>query len=125
MERVKTMLEFHKLVFAPLAGTAVRADAPERRAVPLEWKGVQLRRMGQQLVLTAQGQGIAALQLEVFSLGGERIYDSGFVTGRTLRWVPQSQGEPLANGVYLYAVTVRGADGQTQRSEIRKLVVLR
>jgi hypothetical protein len=31
----------------------------------------------------------------------------------------------LANGVYLYVVTVKGANGQVINSEVRKLVILR
>jgi hypothetical protein len=39
--------------------------------------------------------------------------------------VPFSAAAELANGVYLYVVTVQGADGQTVTSKIAKLVVLR
>jgi hypothetical protein len=31
----------------------------------------------------------------------------------------------MANGVYLYVVTVKGWDGSIIRSEVRKLVILR
>ena len=34
-------------------------------------------------------------------------------------------GAPVANGVYLYRVTVEGADGSTVTSRVQKFVVVR
>jgi hypothetical protein len=34
-------------------------------------------------------------------------------------------GRRMANGVYLYLITVRGINGETITSEVRKLVLLR
>lgn len=72
------------------------------------------------------GQGIAEIQVEVFNLAGARVYDSGFVSGNTLSWnLTANAGDTVANGVYLYVVTVRGFNGEVVRSQVRKLVVLR
>lgn len=73
-----------------------------------------------------EDQEIKSLRLQVLALSGQRIYDSGFVVGNSLRWnLLNSQGKQIANGGYLYVVTVRGFDGKVIRSELRKLVILR
>lgn len=73
-----------------------------------------------------QGAGIQAMKVEVFGLSGERVFDSDFVSARALNWNGlSSDGVRVANGVYLYLVTVRGADGSVLRGEVKKLVVLR
>jgi len=74
----------------------------------------------------AQGTEIEAINVEVFNLAGERIFDSGFTTGNTLRWnLLTSEGQAVANGVYLYVVTIHGTNGEVVRSEVKKLMVLR
>lgn len=76
--------------------------------------------------LTVAGQGIEDVQVQIYDLAGRRIFDSGYVKGQTVEWhLNTDAGQPVANGVYLYAVTVRGYDGQMVRSKIQKLVVLR
>lgn len=75
--------------------------------------------------LQVQGQGITSTELQLFSLDGQLIIDARG-TGNTLRFSSLDRsGRPLANGVYLYRVTIQGTNGQTLTSEIRKLVVLR
>ena len=72
-------------------------------------------------------------EVEVFDLAGRRLLrlESEFTTGGselTLTWhLLDDRGEPLANGVYLYVVTVKDEGGKlvTARSKPRKLVVLR
>jgi hypothetical protein len=65
--------------------------------------------------------GIAQTTVRVFSLTGKLVF-SQTAQGNV---VPFSAAAELANGVYLYVVTVQGADGQTVTSKIAKLVVLR
>lgn len=73
-----------------------------------------------------QGAGIQAMKVEVFGLSGERVFDSDFVSAHALNWNGLSRdGVRVANGVYLYVVTVKGADGSVLRGEVKKLVVLR
>lgn len=63
--------------------------------------------------------------LQIFSLSGDPIFTQQ-TAGTRLTWNWRAQrGETVANGVYLYTVTVRGADGQVLRSEVKKLVILR
>ncbi len=77
------------------------------------------------LLVEVRGQGIAGVQLQLFNLGGQMIVNQS-ATGPRLRWNGlSSSGRTLANGVYLYLVTVRGLDGSVIRSEVRKLVIMR
>ena len=68
-----------------------------------------------------EGVGIAQTTVRVFSLTGKLVFNAT-AQGNV---VPFSVASELANGVYLYVVTVQGADGQTVMSKLEKLVVLR
>ena len=73
-----------------------------------------------------QGQGVKATKVNVFSLAGTHVVNSNWQTGRHLRWTLQNnRGQRVANGVYLYVVSVRGNNGEVIRSEVKKLVILR
>jgi hypothetical protein len=76
------------------------------------------------VTFVARGQGIVDMKVEVFDLTGQRIF-SKQARGRILiRNLKSESGKPLANGVYLYVVTIQRPDGQIAR-ELRKLAVLR
>jgi hypothetical protein len=78
-----------------------------------------------EIIFQAQGQGIAALQAEVFTLAGRKVFESGSVLGQSIRWKPETiAGIPLANGVYFYRLAIKGQDGSEQ-SVIRKFVLIR
>ncbi|MCX8103161.1 MAG: right-handed parallel beta-helix repeat-containing protein, partial [Candidatus Bipolaricaulota bacterium] len=68
-----------------------------------------------------EGVGVAQTTVQVFSLTGKLVFHAT-AQGNV---VPFSAASELANGVYLYVVTVQGADGQTVTSKLQKLVVLR
>jgi len=81
---------------------------------------------GDAVRFVVEGTGVAQVKVEVFNLAGALIYNSGFVAGHELTWnLLSGEGLPVANGVYLYVVTVRGYNGEPLRSAVRKLVVLR
>jgi len=81
---------------------------------------------GNGTTFTVEGSGIRGIAVQVFNLTGVKVFDSGFVHGNQLDWHLQSdEGFIVANGVYLYVVTVRGWDGSIIRSEVRKLIILR
>ncbi|MCS7197323.1 MAG: gliding motility-associated C-terminal domain-containing protein [Candidatus Bipolaricaulota bacterium] len=74
----------------------------------------------------AQGADVAAVKVEVFSLTGRLVYTSDFTTGNVLHWNGLSNaGQPLANGVYLYTLTVKDRNGNVMRAKVQKLVILR
>jgi len=75
--------------------------------------------------LRVQGQGIAQVRLQVFDLSGRLVLQEQS-SGPTLRFsLFGGQGHPLANGVYLYVVSVQGLNGERWQSAVRKLVVMR
>ncbi len=69
----------------------------------------------------ALGPEAEALRVQVFNLSGREVFDSGLVVGRSLTW--QTYG--VANGVYLYIITVKSRDGTTISSEVKKLAIVR
>jgi hypothetical protein len=95
--------------------------------VPLRVERVLVRPLGPGLRghrFAALGRGIQAVRVEIFDLRGHRAFDSGRVANGFAWHGLTAQGQRLANGVYLYVVTVYGAN-EIVRSDIRKLVLLR
>jgi hypothetical protein len=73
---------------------------------------------------SAQGS-VKELRVEILALSGQKVFDSGPVLGNALDWkLLNSQGQPVANGVYLYMVTVKDPSGNVTK-KIGKLAVLR
>ncbi|MCI2429367.1 DUF11 domain-containing protein [Candidatus Acetothermia bacterium] len=73
----------------------------------------------------AEGLGIEEIKVQVLDLMGIEVYRSEFTPGQEVRWQMENRaGARIANGIYLYVVTVKGGDG-IRRSAIKKLVVLR
>lgn len=98
------------------------SDAGQPAALRLAAVGVRPTAGGFSLVV--EGQGVSKTRLEVFDLAGRRLLNHTS-DGPGLRFVPTTaDGRRWANGVYLYVVTTYGAQGQVQRSAVRKLVVL-
>jgi hypothetical protein len=73
-----------------------------------------------------QGSGIGKIRVGIYDLSGREVFNSGWV-GNGFEWhLLNSRGESVANGLYLYVLTVRGLDGSTTiRGPVRKLIVLR
>jgi hypothetical protein len=73
---------------------------------------------------SAQGS-VKELRVEILALSGQKVFDSGPVLGNALDWkLLNSQGQPVANGVYLYMVTVKDPSGNVTK-KLGKLAVLR
>ena len=86
--------------------------------------GLQLRATPGALTIAARDGGVQRLTMRVYTAEGREVFSRGAM-GRRLVWsYRDGQGRPLANGVYLVAVTVERADGTVHR-EIRKVVVMR
>ncbi len=73
-----------------------------------------------------QSQGdVQHLQVMIFNLAGQKLFDSGLVNGRILEWrMLEANGQPLASGVYLYQVSVKDHFGHLNE-RVGKLVLLR
>jgi hypothetical protein len=67
-----------------------------------------------------EGVGVASLEARVWNLAGSLVFHST-ASGNVLAL----NGAALANGVYLYTVTVKGAAGQVLQTEVRKLLFLK
>lgn len=68
---------------------------------------------------------VREIKLEVFSTSGEQMYQSSYLSGRTITWdLSTSEGKKLANGIYLYQVKAKGVYGKTRTSAVNKLLVL-
>ncbi len=68
---------------------------------------------------------IQDLQLNIFNLSGRLIYHTDWVSNGFEWDLLNDREQRLANGVYLYVVTIRKQDGTILRSQVKKLVILR
>ncbi len=93
---------------------------------PFSLNSVRLQAKGSdRWTLSAYGQGINHIQIQVFDTSGSlRIHQRNNGNNLTLLAFDQ-HGNRLANGVYLYMVTVFDFRGQRLHSEIKGWVVLR
>jgi uncharacterized repeat protein (TIGR01451 family) len=121
---------------APGAQTCIALPAKGRRcniilypkcdqfgALQLDALRVSYRRNMMQF--QAQGQSIKEIEVRIFGLSGSAIYLSGWVENGHLWRLNSTNGKKIANGVYLYVVTVKGFDGKILRTHIKKLVINR
>ena len=84
---------------------------------------IQARQLSGQVRFAAHGA--ARLSVNIYTLSGERLYHDA-TTGHQLAWrMRDEQGQPVANGIYLYRMTTLGPDGQILQTGIRKLAILR
>lgn len=115
---------------APITGSAGGGGGgmppPPPAAMGLKVTTIETQTLGSQGIrIEAHGRGIAGLEARIFDLAGQPVFTQA-ASGATLTFSGLSrEGEPLANGVYLYIVTIRGLDGRTMTSEVKKLVLLR
>lgn len=85
----------------------------------------RLSAQGGVFIVEANPADVGGVELEVFTLHGRRVAHLS-AEGARVEFRPVAEnGAWLANGVYLYVVTVRNHDGTVQRSEVRKLVIVR
>jgi Chaperone of endosialidase len=65
------------------------------------------------------------MRVEVYSPGGELVFQSGAVSGRLIEWnMLDAKGERVADGVYLVAISLRQASGKWLK-RIEQLTVSR
>jgi hypothetical protein len=89
-------------------------------------EGLRAWSEGDRLHLWAESSvGVSSMEFQLFDLQGRKLLDVA-TRGDYLEVAPMdADGNLLANGVYLYVVTVRGYDGSVVRSEVRKLAIVR
>jgi hypothetical protein len=93
--------------------------------MPLQPNDVQVKLQGNHLQVEAQGANIATVRLQLYDLLGRLILDQEGRGNTMVLPAKTAQDTPLANGVYLYVVRVRGFDDREYVSEVRKLVIMR
>jgi hypothetical protein len=105
------------------------SEASSPKETTLNIKGITLSSSPvrhSQVRFKVDGTGIRGIKVQIFDLAGHPVYESDFISGNVFEWRLQTkEGQPLANGVYLYVVRVRGFDGQEYVSAVRKLVIVR
>lgn len=113
------------LVFSlPTAGSS-SGGRPTSVAQPLSLSSSKALVSHASVLFQANGTGIAESSVQVYALSGSLLFDSQFQPGNALRWSGlDAQGRTIANGVYLYVVSIKGSNGGIVRSEIKKLVVM-
>lgn len=78
-----------------------------------------------QTAFSVDGSGIKKTSVQVWDLSGQLVLEK-MASGNKVTWDgTDSDGDLLANGVYLYVVTAEGKNDQSESSSVRKLVVLR
>jgi len=76
--------------------------------------------------LEASRARVQALRVEVFDLSGRGIWASGWRPGTRLSWrFAAPPASVPANGLYVYVVTVKRADGRLLRLPPQKLLLMR
>ena len=110
-------------VDAWIGQASVCAASAEIEIVELKLAVAQMTNRGAMFV--AQSATVSNISVEVFGLAGEFIY-TGSSNNNALRWnLRSSDGQPVANGVYLYRVTTTDSNGQILMSDIQKFIVIR
>lgn len=95
----------------------VRVAAPVVSALDL----IELKAIPQGITLAAIGE--AQIQVELFDLSGSSTFKSVYASAITMS--SHRIGRQLANGIYLYVVRVRAADGFMLQSGVQKIVLIR
>lgn len=111
---------FFPVLDAWVAQTPVKEAGASLRSVAL-----LIRSIKGSVTFAVRGSVIVSMALEIFDPNGQRIFVQQ-AAGTRLTWsLRKMSGEPVANGVYLYRLTVRGINGEVLRNEVKRLVVLR
>jgi len=74
------------------------------------------------LGLSSTVNSLSQLRVRVFDLSGKVLFESDLAGAHALQWALTKQRR-LANGVYLYVVSGRRADGSAWRSQVQKLAI--
>lgn len=109
---------------ARLAISSAGIGGTASRVVPLRVQSILTSSRPGGFEVRALGSGISSIEVKLFNLAGKQIISQEASGSRLTVRLQDALGRPLANGVYLYVVTVRGASGEIVRS-VRKLLVLR
>ncbi|MBI3460289.1 hypothetical protein HY009_05095, partial [Candidatus Acetothermia bacterium] len=102
---------------SPLVREPENSGARLERKMLQDWTGLWVE-------VLSKPTEIASMSLEVFDLTGRRVF-SAETDDRAKLLLADDRVPQLVNGVYFYAVTLRGFHGEVLRSEVHKFIVLR
>lgn len=104
-----------------VSSSALRAQLQSGRLVveSVDAKGASAE--DGKVVFRVEDRHIASLSAKIFTLEGKLVSEGISSSSR----VEVSTSSRLANGVYLYALTVRGLNGEVLQSGLKKLVISR
>jgi len=88
-------------------------------------ENVQISVLNDRIELRASSLSNASIQMELFTLAGLRVASGEAVGGFLALPLIDLSGQPLANGVYLYILTIKGFNGVKIRSQVNKMMILR
>lgn len=77
------------------------------------------------IAFQALGEQIAVTSVNIYNLDGRPIFAIKRSSDRVIWNLTTEGGRSVANGVYLYRVTVESQYGQIESSHLRKLIVMR
>ncbi len=73
-----------------------------------------------------EGKDISSMTVEVWNLSGKMVFSTSVIDSNVVRFnASDFNGQPLGNGVYLYAVAAHGASGGLARTALQKLILRR
>jgi uncharacterized repeat protein (TIGR01451 family) len=112
----------------PLAGagtqTCVDVIGKPDLGIPLTLHGIEALLVRDRMYFNALGTGIKEIYVRIFSLAGKRVYASNWVENGHEWSLQNTAGRRVANGIYLYVMSVKGYDGQI-RTQVKKLIIRR
>ncbi|MBI3659356.1 hypothetical protein HY230_02640, partial [Candidatus Acetothermia bacterium] len=91
--------------------------------IPLAFGEVRIEMHAGELRVQATGKGVTSVRLQIFDLSGRERMNRISAGNSLILSVAAGGRESLANGVYLYVVSVRGNHGILLRSLVRKIVI--
>ena len=116
---------FFNVVDAWVAQEHVCTNATSSSNSSLRLTSVNVSRGNTTTLFSATGQGIDSMAVDVLSLDGQRVF-RGASLGTSLSWNQMTaSGAPIANGTYLYVISVHDRYGNVIVSEVKKLAVVR
>lgn len=78
-----------------------------------------------QVTFTVQMAELEKIKVTIMNTVGEVIYDPEYEADNQLTWnLKNSSGNKISNGIYLYKIQATGANGTTQASKVKPLLVL-
>jgi C1A family cysteine protease len=116
-------VKVHREVITP---APLSYGAQEGKRLLADEAGVRPNPVRNTATFWAAGAPIQNIRVQIYNLAGKEVFDSDWVEGPTMEWdVHTTDGETLANGVYLYVIRVRPLSGEERTAGPKKLFVVR